>query len=146
MYFPLWLSIFLSINAVLSVVISVAWLCRKKRRSLNVCQSDQDASAKTKKSELKNEGTFTANILRNFENATGKSEQDLLDTTSNDGSKRFEDSVLFIEVDKQILKYHKEDMRSCRSTESLNTFYSVQPRSGSMGRRCSFVSIISENI
>ncbi|CAH1967025.1 unnamed protein product [Acanthoscelides obtectus] len=89
MYFPLWLSIFLSINAVLSVVISVAWLCRKKRRSLNVCQSDQDASAKTKKSELKNEGTFTANILRNFENATGKSEQDLLDTTSNDGSKRF---------------------------------------------------------
>ncbi|VEN55873.1 unnamed protein product [Callosobruchus maculatus] len=144
MALPLWLTIFLIINAVISIIISVVWLCRKKKRILKFHKSANTDSTETKKLELKNGGIFITKILHHFENIPGRSESHLQDTASNDASKRFENAVLFIEADNQILRFQKEDLR--RSAESLNTFYSVQPRSGSMGRKCSFESIISENI
>nr|CAI5825521.1 unnamed protein product [Callosobruchus analis] len=118
---------------------------RKKQRSLKFHKPSHIDSTKSKKLELKNGDIFITKMLH-FENIPGRSEQDLQDMVSNDASKRFENTVLLIDADNQILKFQKEELRSCRSTESLNTFYSVQPRSGSMGRRCSFESIISENI
>nr|CAH7763167.1 unnamed protein product [Callosobruchus chinensis] len=83
------LSIFLIINAVISIVISVVWLCRKKKRSLKFHKSDHTDATKTKRLELKNGGIFITKMLHHFENIPGRSEQDLQDTAANDASKRF---------------------------------------------------------